>query len=86
MTSNGFTLRLMTPNVSKLIIIRIVLEALKDPHHIANRVPGIQGLAHKDNFNRAMKIGTSIKPEIFDIIPGNFNFPEDQDAFKAYYS
>jgi hypothetical protein len=32
-----------------------------------------------------MKIGSSINPEVFNIIPGHFTFPEDEAAFRDYH-
>ena len=59
-----------------------MIEALKDKGHMANRFPGIKGLAHKDYYTRAVKIGYQLNREVFDFVPKQYNFPQDELAFK----
>lgn len=42
---------------------------------MANRFPGIQGMAHKDYYSRIMKMGRVIDHEVMSFEPEQFVFP-----------
>ena len=55
--------------------IVLVVECLSGKDTIANRFPGIQGMAHKDYYSRIMKMGRAIDPEVVSFEPEQFVFP-----------
>jgi hypothetical protein len=58
-----------------------VIEVLKNKGKLANRFPGIHGLAHKDFYSRIMKIAADIDEEAISFVPKQFTFPADRDSF-----
>lgn len=68
-----------------MIIFYLVVDVLKVKGRMTNRFPGIHGLAHKDTYTKIMKMGMEIKPDVFDFVPAQFNFPLDRDRFLEYH-
>jgi hypothetical protein len=59
----------------------LVIQCLSDKNNLANRFPGIQGMANKDYYSRIMKMGAAIRPEVMSFEPNQFLFPQDQEHF-----
>ena len=52
---------------------------------MANRFPGIWGMAHKDYYSRIMRIGSSINPAVMSFEPNQFSFPQDEEIFNKFH-
>lgn len=85
MISSGSPPPLTTPYVLAHLFLLLVIEALKDKGKLANRVPGIQGLAHKDYYIRCMKMANDIDESVFSFVPRQYTFPGDKDTFIETY-
>ncbi|CDW88877.1 zinc finger lsd1 subclass family protein [Stylonychia lemnae] len=62
-----------------------LLKILSEKKQMANRFPGIQGLAHKDMYISLMKIGLTLDEALYDFVPTQFNFPQDANKFNEYH-
>lgn len=61
-----------------------MVEVLKTRGKMANRFPGIQGLAHKDYYSRLLRIAVDIDEEAASFMPRQFTFPAEKEAFLQY--
>ena len=63
----------------------IVVKILRKKGKMANRFPGIYGLAHKDLYTKVIKIGNEIDQSVFSFVPQQFYFPAEKDKFLDYH-
>lgn len=86
MTLSGSPPPLMMLYVNEFFKNVLVIEALKNKKKLANRFPGIHGIAHKDYFVRCMKMGNDIDEDMFNtFVPRQYVFPIDRDIFVETY-